>query len=290
MHCQNGKLPACKKANFSLQYVHMTIIQALFLGLIQGFTEFLPISSSGHLIFVPVVFGWLDQGTAFDVVVHLGSLLAVVWYFRARLKQMFLACVDIKNPVLATDRKLAWYIILATLPALFAAFLFEQVLDISFRSTLLVAVNLIVWGVVLAIADRYATKKPEKKAFADHTKKTAIYIGLAQALALLPGTSRSGITMTAGLFNNFSRKAAAEFSFLMSIPVICIAGALALLQIALGRVEVLSASVLLAGFVSAAVSGYVAINLLMKLIQKWSFLPFAVYRVLVGILILIFLV
>lgn len=268
----------------------MTILQAIVLGLIQGLTEFLPISSSGHLIFVPAVFGWVDQGVGFDVVVHLGSLLAVVWYFRARIKQMLLACADMNNPVMATDRKLAMQIVWATIPALVLGFLLEKVFSVDFRSTLLVAINLIVWGVVLAIADRYSAKKQGEKTLADHTKKSALAVGVAQALALLPGTSRSGITMTAGLFGNFSRKAAAEFSFLMSVPIITIAGTLAVIELLTSTSSTVSLSVLIAGFLSAAGSGYLAIQLLMKLIQKWSFVPFAVYRVVVGVLIIMFLI
>ncbi len=268
----------------------MTILQAIILGLIQGLTEFLPVSSSGHLLFVPAIFGWSDQGVAFDVVVHLGSLLAVLWYFRGRIGRVVGSFVDHDNPVTAADRKLGYMVALATIPALIAGLIIEKILDLDIRSTMLVGINLIVWGIVLAVADKYAAKKPGEKGIEAHTRKSALLVGCAQALALLPGTSRSGITMTAGLFGNFSRAAVAEFSFLMSVPIILIAGGLALLDLITDGAGGIGIAPLIAGFIAAAGSGYVAIRLLMKLIEKWSFVPFAVYRVVVGVLILLFLV
>jgi undecaprenyl-diphosphatase len=275
----------------------MDIFQAIVLGIIQGFTEFLPISSSGHLVFVPVLFGWEDQGLPFDVVVHLGTLLAVVVYFRKKLtnigKAMFgMEITDYSLPV-TSYKRIGWFILLSIIPAGFVGFFISEVVEIGFRSTWIVGVSLIVWGFVLAAADGF--NKGLKKHDAVHGLekmgwKQVVFIACAQAIALIPGTSRSGITMSAGLFSKLDKKSAAEFSFLMSVPIIVIAGAVKivdLFQIGLGAIGLLS---LIVGFVASLVSGLVAIAGLMKIIEKWSFMPFVVYRIIVGVLILMFLV
>ena len=282
----------------------MTILQALTLGIIQGITEFLPISSSGHLIFVPHIFGWSDQGLTFDVIVHLGSLIAVVVYFREILWRIVRAFFFAGGQTIPPsdgiparggtdnrqqDRKLGWLLLLSIIPALITGLLFE-VLDIEIRSPLVVAIGLIGWGIVLGIADKFSNQKLVTSNQQSVTFGKALFIGCAQAVALIPGTSRSGITMTAGLFSKLSKKAAAEFSFLMSVPVIVIAGALKVVQFVKAGGEAIAFAPLVIGFFAAAASGYVAIWGLMKIIEKWSFMPFVVYRVAVGILILAFLV
>ncbi len=282
----------------------MTILQALTLGIIQGITEFLPISSSGHLIFIPHIFGWGDQGLTFDVIVHLGSLIAVVVYFREVLFRIVRAFFSPKQqtiPPLAgipsrggtynrqqQDRKMGWLLALSIVPALVVGLFFE-VLGVELRSPVMVAFGLIFWGVVLGTADRYQkqSKNQEPRTI---TFKNALFIGCAQAIALIPGTSRSGITMTAGLFAKLTKKQAAEFSFLMSVPVIAIAGALKVVQFVKDGGEAIAFFPLIVGFFAAAVSGYVAIWGLMKIIEKWSFMPFVVYRIVVGLAILMFLV
>lgn len=271
----------------------MTILQALILGGIQGITEFLPISSSGHLIFVPHIFGWGDQGLTFDVIVHLGSLIAVVVYFRERLWGIAKAFFSSKSQRttdngLQSDYKFAWLILLSIIPALVVGLVFE-LLGVELRSPITVATGLIFWGIVLGMADRYSRRAVSKEQ-KTITWRNALFIGCAQAIALLPGTSRSGITMTAGLFSKFTKKQAAEFSFLMSVPVIAIAGALKVVQFIKAGGETIVYAPLIVGFFAAAISGYIAIWGLMKIIEKWSFMPFVVYRVVVGLLILLTLV
>lgn len=263
----------------------MTVSQAAILGVIQGITEFLPISSSGHLIFVPVFFGWRDQGLAFDVVVHLGTLVAVVYYFRKRLfglrKGVFAAIFNRKK------EDMRYLILLSMVPALFVGFLFE-VFDLEIRSSAIVGINLIFWGMVLVFAD-YAGRENQKQ-IDSMTKKQAWQIGLAQAIALIPGTSRSGITMTAGLLSGFTRKDAAEFSFLMSIPIISIAGGIKVAQLLFSQGAGIEFNVLVMGFLASAISGLFAIWVLMKIVEKWSFVPFGIYRIIVGLFIFVYLV
>lgn len=270
----------------------MTILQSVVLGIIQGLTEFLPISSSGHLVFVPKIFGWRDQGLSFDVIVHLGSLVAVAIYFREKLLKMLLGVVLVKSRKYKVERRFAWLIILTIIPAGIVGLLFGDWIETNLRSSLVIGVGLVFWGIVLWIADVYSKKiKVESR---KNTKqvdwKSVLFIGCAQAVALIPGTSRSGITMTAGLFSKLDKKSAAEFSFLMSVPIIMLAGGLNLLELIQKGLGDLNLPVLIAGFVAAAVSGFIAIAGLMKIIQKWSFKPFVIYRIIVGVLILLFLV
>lgn len=262
----------------------MTILQALFLGTIQGLTEFLPVSSSGHLVFLPTLFGWEDQGLAFDVIVHLGSLTAVVIYFRQKLLELIKGFFS-TGKKRQSERRLAWLIGLSIFPAGIIGY----ILDSNSRSTTVVAVSLIVWGIVLGIADHLAKKRKDQTSLDAVKPWQVAAISFAQAIALIPGTSRSGITMTAGLFTGLSKKAAAEFSFLMSVPIILIAGIVKVLEYIQDGGEQMAIGALLAGFLAAAVSGFIAIAGLMKLIQKWSFQPFMWYRIAVGILILLLL-
>lgn len=281
----------------------MSLFQAMILGIVQGFTEFLPVSSSAHLIFIPKFLGWADQGLAFDAIIHLGTLLAVIIYFRKRMITLIRGLyADDANHA---DRRLGWMIVLSVIPALFAGFLMSEVFTIEIRSPLVIAVSLIFWGIVLGVADRFALKHESMKALkqwdnppAGEAGRTmeylswpkALFISCAQVISLIPGTSRSGITMTAGLFSKLTKEAAAEFAFLMSIPVIAASGMLKLFEmVKTGGGEVVSMP-LIVGLLFSAVSGFFAISALMKFIKHRSFMPFAVYRVVVGILILVFLV
>ncbi|PJC52187.1 MAG: undecaprenyl-diphosphatase [Candidatus Magasanikbacteria bacterium CG_4_9_14_0_2_um_filter_42_11] len=271
----------------------MSLLHALTLGLIQGLTEFLPVSSSGHLIFVPHIFGWVDQGLTFDVIVHLGTLVAVVVYFREKIFRVLRAffvreTTDELKTVAKQERVFGWMIALSILPALAVGFVMSEVLQIEIRSTLVVAWGLIGWGILLGVADRY--NRRQHNATSVITWKKALLIGCAQALALIPGTSRSGITMTTGLFAKLSKKDAAEFSFLMSVPVIAVAGAVKVLELINVGGDAVAVLPLVIGFFASAISGYIAIWGLLKIIQKWSFMPFVVYRIMIGILILFFLV
>ena len=194
----------------------MTIWQAAILGIIQGITEFLPISSSGHLIFLPRFFGWPDQGLDFDAVLHLGTLLAVVIYFRSQLKKMWRAWWSNQENG-HQDRKLVWGLLVAVIPAAIVGFLLGGVFERLFRSPVAIAVSLAVFGVVLGLADWLGKKKYGVGRVGIFR---ALYIGLAQVLALIPGVSRSGITMTAGLTLGLKREAAAEFSFLLLYQIL----------------------------------------------------------------------
>lgn len=275
----------------------MTIWQAIILGVIQGLTEFLPVSSSGHLIFLPKLFGWTDQRLAFDVIMHLATLLAVIIYFRKRLWQLIQA-LFFRQEKFVADKKFAWLIVLSIIPAAVVGLVAGDWLEAHTRAAWIVGVNMIGWGVVLGIADWKQRISPQAsisrtdvdQSRTEITWKKALFIGSAQALALIPGTSRSGITMTAGLLAKLDRKAAAEFSFLLSVPIIALAGLAKITDLGNGKAGDLDLIILLAGFLASALSGLLAIWGLMKIIQKWSFMPFVVYRVAVGILILVWLI
>ncbi|MBT4153470.1 MAG: undecaprenyl-diphosphate phosphatase [Candidatus Magasanikbacteria bacterium] len=259
----------------------MELLQGIILGIVQGITEFLPVSSSGHLIFLPKLFGWADQGLLFDVVVHMGTLVAVVWFFRTTLLQ-YIKAVFKPTQQNNLQTKMAWIIALSIIPAGIIGVLFGDSIESTLRDPSIVAYSLIFWGIMLALADKLQQGRQGKEV----TAKKGFFIACAQALALIPGTSRSGITMTAGLFAGVSRKQAAEFSFLMSVPVIAAAGVMKILEAATSGVAIEHLGMLLAGAIAAALSGYAAISFLMKLVEKRGFMPFAVYRVLIGILIL----
>lgn len=261
----------------------MTILQAVILGFAQGFTEFLPVSSSGHLIFIPILFGWPDQGVVFDLVLHLGTLLAVIIYFRKKLWTILFSCFVRET---SRERRLGWLILFSTIPA----GIFGLLLDTNRQSPLVIGVNMIAWGLLLGAADWFSSKQENKKSIEQVTWKETAIMACAQALALIPGTSRSGVTMTAGLFGKLSKTAAAEFSFLMSVPIIALAGVSKAYELFQGEIETVPWSFLGLGFLVSFASGFLAIWGLMKIIQRWSFWPFVAYRVLVGIAILVILV
>ncbi len=263
----------------------MTFFQAITLGIVQGLTEFLPVSSSGHLILFPQLFGWSDQGITFDVIVHLGTLVAVVVYFRKKLWELGKAFFS-RNTLLQSERRIAWLILLSIIPAGIVGVLLET----NDRSAMVLGISMIVWGIVLGIADWYNKRKVKAlEPLTDllHLKvRHVVAIACAQAVALIPGTSRSGITMTAGLFSGLDKKSAAEFSFLMSVPIIVLAGLSKVLDVVQNGAGDVQSSMLLVGFLASAASGFFAIAGLMKIIQKWSLMPFVVYRVVLGIVIL----
>lgn len=256
------------------------LIQVTFLAVLQGATEFLPISSSGHLILPSLLFSWNDQGLTFDVAVHIGTLLAVVVYFAKDLARLLRAFfVSIGQGRQSEDSRLAWMLLVATVPAGLNGLLFSAEIEQYGRSLLLIGVTSIVFGLLLWLADRSGSKT---RSLEDIDWKTVIIIGLSQVLALIPGTSRSGVTMTAALLCNLDRAAAARFSFLLAIPIIAASGLLRgidLLQTGAATVEWFV--LLYAVAVSAAVA-YLCIHYFLRLIARVGFLPFAVYRVLLG--------
>lgn len=260
----------------------MTVLHAVVLGIVQGITEFLPISSSGHLIALPALFGWELQGADFDVVTHLATLLAILWVLRAEVLHVLRYAFEREG--------LAVKIIVATIPAVIFGYIVKSGVIGGTRTALIVTINLMIWGVVLWLADVYADKR--KKHIDDVQKTTwkqALLIGIAQAIAIIPGTSRSGITMTAGLFSGLDRKTAARFSFLLGIPAIAGAGVL-VLKDAMEFGFSTSAPMLLIGFFSALVAGIFAIQWLLNVIERVSYKWFALYRIVLGVLLLLFVV
>jgi len=261
----------------------MDAIHTLMLALLQGLTEFLPISSSAHLILMPRLLGWPDQGLAFDVAVHVGTLAAVVAYFRHDITRLLLAwlqsCVQRR---LSGDARLAWFVLLGTLPAALAGLLLHHLVETWLRSPLVIALATIGFGLLLWAADRFGRQQRSETGL---QLVDAVWIGLAQAVALIPGTSRSGITMTAGLALGLTRSAAARFSFLLSVPVIILAGGYEALQL-LQQAGPVAWDTLLLGTGVAAVSAYLCIHLFLCLIERIGMLPFVVYRLLLGCVLL----
>ncbi|MBI4435247.1 undecaprenyl-diphosphate phosphatase [Candidatus Uhrbacteria bacterium] len=276
----------------------MTVTQAVILGLVQGITEFLPISSSGFLILTPELFGWEVQSLAFDAFLHIATLLAIVAVLWVEVKSMAMALlVPAKDESSLAWRRLAMWIVLATVPVLVVGFLFQEVFQIEFRSVEIVAWSFVVWGSVLYIVDRRVKVDPSTTQLSRSGQlrapthvglKRALFIGFAQAIAIIPGTSRSGITMTAGLASGLSRETAARFSFLLSIPTIAAAGFLKLGSVARGE-ETIALLPLVVGFLVATVSAFLTVRFLLKFLQRYTFSEIAVFRVLVGIAILLLL-
>ncbi|MCO7245875.1 undecaprenyl-diphosphate phosphatase [Halomonas sp. Mc5H-6] len=257
----------------------MDWLQVLVLALVQGVSEFLPVSSSAHLILVPVLTEWQDQGLAFDVALHLGSLSAVVVYFRAELWQMMLSCVAaLKGHHVDRDARLAGWVVIATLPVCAVGFLMRDAISEYMRSPLIIGVSLIVFGLWLGYAD---WQKRGARSEYQLTLKDALWIGGAQALALIPGTSRSGVTMTAALMLGMSREGAARFSFLLSIPVIVLAGGLETIEL-IGQPNPVDGSAMLAGTLLSGLSAYLCIHVFLVLIKRLGMQPFVLYRVLLG--------
>lgn len=263
----------------------MEWLQVVVLSLIQGISEFLPVSSSAHLILVPELSDWPDQGLAFDVALHVGSLAAVVAYFRVELARMLVSwCRSLAGGGVDAEARLAWWVILATVPVGLAGLAFKGIIEGQMRSGLLIAVSLIVFGLVLSYADR---RKRGERSEHDLTARDALLIGLAQALALIPGTSRSGITMTAALLLGMSREASARFSFLLSIPVIVLAGGLKTLDLLLDPVAV-DWGALVVGTLLSGVSAYLCIHYFLAFIARIGMQPFVLYRVVLGLWLLWF--
>lgn len=259
----------------------MDLVQIILLALIQGLTEFLPISSSAHLILVPRLVGWADQGLAFDVAVHVGTLGAVLLYFRRELVPMghdWFASFATRKPT--RDAKLAWAVVLGTIPAGLAGILLNDVVEHHLRSPLVIATTTIVFGILLWLAD---VRREQSRDEYGLTFVDILIIGLAQILALIPGTSRSGITITAALFLGLERQAAARYSFLLSIPIIAAAGLLQTTKLMQHAVTVDWGAMAMAVAI-AGLSAYLVIHLFLKLIARISMMPFAVYRLLLGTL------
>ncbi len=257
------------------------LFQALVMGIVQGLTEFLPISSSGHLILVPYLFGWTDpfiDSLAFSVVLHGGTLLALIVYFRAdwmRLIPAGLATIRDRSFQGDPERRLAWLLLASTIPAAIVGVLFNDFIEQNVRQPGLVAIMLVAAGIVLWLADRWG---PKTHSIDRLTFRAAFGIGVAQALALIPGVSRSGISISAALFAGLDRPGAVRFSFLMATPVIAGAFAYEGLKLIRGDVTGVEVGPLIVGVVAAFVSGVLAIEVLLRYVRSRSFNVFVLYR------------
>lgn len=258
----------------------MDWLQASIIALIQGVTEFLPISSSAHLLFPSLLFGWQDQGLAFDVAVHLGSLLAVMFYLRHDILAMIQGSLQwLLGRGWNTHAHMAMLLVLATIPAVIFGLAFKGWIEVHARALWVVAATTIAFGLLLGWVDWRARQDQQMN---DLSWRHALFIGLAQAVALIPGTSRSGITMTAALALGYDRQSAARFSFLMSVPVILAASLLMLLDLTQQSTAVAWQPMLLA-FVVSACSAWLCILLFMQLISRMGMWPFVAYRLLLGV-------
>jgi len=268
-----------------------TLVQALIMGIVQGLTEFLPISSSGHLIIVPFLFGWTDpfiDSLAFSVMLHIGTLAALLVYFRSdwlRLVPAGLATIRDRSFRADPDRRLAWLLVAATIPAAVAGFLLSDFVETTVREPGLVALMLVIGAVILWLADRWGART---KGIGDVTFPLAVGIGAAQALALIPGISRSGISISAARFAGLDREAAARFSFLMATPIIAGAAIFEIRKLATGEAGVaISVGPMVVGMMAAFVSGIIAISFLLRYLRTRSLDLFVAYRLVLAAVVVV---
>jgi undecaprenyl-diphosphatase len=262
----------------------MDLLQILVLALVQGLTEYLPISSSAHLILAPYLFGFADQGLAFDVAVHLGSLLAVVVYFRGEIGVIlrdWLRAVFRRAPATLHSR-MGWLVILGTIPVVIAGALLKGLVETDLRSPVVIAFATIVFGLLLWWADLRATRVRDEHTL---TLRDALIVGVFQAVALIPGTSRSGITMTAGLLLGLTREAASRFSFLLAVPTILMSAALVTKDLVETPAPV-DWFALSQGVLFSALAAYACIHYFLRFIERIGMWPFVIYRLLLGAVIL----
>jgi undecaprenyl-diphosphatase len=257
----------------------LSTLQAAILGLVQGLGEFLPISSSAHLVLVPWLFKWNDPGLTFDIALHIGTLIAVAIYFwKDWLNLITKGLTNIRS----TDGRLFWYLVVATIPGAVMGFLLEKKAETIFREPVLIATMLILLGVLLYWADRRGVKNIEMNRI---TFKTSLLIGLSQALAIIPGVSRSGITMTMGLSMGLTREGAARFSFLLAAPII-FGAALVKLPFLISHPSVVNIN-FITGILVSFITGILSIGFLLRYIQTRNFLPFVWYRFILGSLVIV---
>jgi len=269
----------------------MLIFYSIIAGVIQGLTEFLPISSSGHLVLFHDLFKFsLPDDLAFDVMLHLGTLLALVVFFRIEIWQLVLAWLqslvkwDLKSN---NNQRLAWYLFLATMPAAVTGYFLGDQIEIIFRQPLSVALMLIIFGIILYLADRFFV---QRRTITELNLKGSLVVGFAQALALIPGVSRSGITIIAGLSQELKREASARFGFLLSIPIVFGAGLKEFLSLISDNLIVgADLLILVLGFLSSALIGYLCIKYFLKFLESHSLKIFAYYRIVLGVIILVIL-
>ncbi len=267
----------------------MTLFQAIILGIVQGLTEFIPVSSSGHLVLVPHFLGWhfsQEQAFIFDVLVQWGTLLAVFIYFWKDLLTIavaFLRGITQGKPLADPDARMGWYLIVATIPAVIAGLSCKDLIEQAFASPKMTGIFLLVTAALLIIAEKAGHRN---RTMEEMTWKDSLWIGFSQVLALLPGVSRSGSTIAGGMTRHLNRSSAARFSFLMSVPVMLGAGILAFKDLAALPAAGDFMLPLLAGFLAALVSGYLAIRWLIAFLGKHALYPFAVYCVVLGLVVI----
>lgn len=256
-------------------------LQAAFLAVLQGLTEFLPISSSAHLVIPSLVWSWPDQGLAFDVAVHVGTLAAVVFYYRGDLRELAGGCITaVRESRANAHSRMVGYLAIATVPVCAVGLAGGSFIESDLRSLPVIATTTLVFGLLLGYADRYTRQRRQYRSV---TLPLAVMIGIAQALAPVPGVSRSGVTITAALLLDLDRQSAARFSFLLSIPVIAGAGLLKSVQLARSGMPV-DWQMLAGSAVIAAVTAYLCIALFLRLLDRVGLMPFVYYRIVLAAL------
>lgn len=263
------------------------IFQTIILGIVQGAGEFLPISSTAHLVLVPYLFSWKDPGLSFDVALHLGTLLAIIIYFWKDWLEIFklgassLKLMKYESDSYLNNKNIFWLIVVATIPGAIAGFLLEEKAETIFRNPLIISLALILVGLVLFLTDKYAKHRKEIR---DVNVKDSVIIGISQAVAIIPGVSRSGATITSGLAMGLNRKDAARFSFLLSAPIILGASVFKLPELFSEKISLFT----IVGIVFSFGSGYLAIKYLLKFVEKSSYQVFFWYRLVLAAVIGIF--
>jgi undecaprenyl-diphosphatase len=264
----------------------MPVTQAIVLAIVQGFTEFLPISSSAHLFLVPWLLGWPDQGLDFDIALHLGTLIAVLIYFFKDWLQVLGLAIGQQwgdNEELAQAPKLLWYLVLASVPAGIIGLLFKDTIETQLRNPYVMGAMMITVGILLFLGERVGSRR---RHIGEVTLGDSLLIGCSQALALIPGTSRSGITITTGLFRGLTRGAAARFSFLLSTPIIAASGLKALLDLREHGIADAMFTAFVIGIAVSAITGLIVIALFLNFLRSRSLHLFVWYRIIFGILVI----
>ena len=259
----------------------MTIFRAIILGIIQGIAEFLPISSSAHLIIFPYLFGWEESGLAFDVALHFGTMMAVILIFFKDWWNLFVGAIkDVKEKKKTTNGKMFWYLIIATIPAALAGVLLDNVIESVIRNKVwIIALALAIMGLLIYVGDKWASKHYKKETeFEDITLKQALIVGISQAFAVIPGFSRSGTTILAGRLQGISKEAITKFTFLLSVPVICGATVLKVGDLVFTKEVIV-------GIITSFAMGILTIKFLLNYIKKHDFSIFAFYRVILALII-----
>ena len=265
----------------------MDFFQAVILAVVQGIVEFLPISSSAHLILVPELLGWADQGLAFDLAVHIGTLLAVLVFLRKEIAQIVPAWLGgWRTRAWSADGQLGWLIIVATIPLGLIGLAFKDFIELNLRSSLVIAASTLIFGLILGWADHNAEKNTKTISHLDW--RQTLKIGFAQTLALIPGTSRSGITMTALLAMGYTRVASARFSFLMAVPAIALPGLFKAKELVSSE-SVVPWGMLAIGVGVSALVALLCMNVFMRFVDRVGMMPFVIYRVLLSIAIILIL-